>query len=552
MNGSSLATYREDRLYMKRNRICTGQWFVAILIIAIGLSTYGCSDSVSVSEDVDVPLSSLTVTPGTLRPAFFSNTTNYTVNAPTSADKVTVTALPKNNTVTVTINGVITTQRSVDLGAPGSITTITIILESQTGTGTTYTVNVTRLLSSNNNLSALDVTPGDLEPTFDPETLNYTVNVGVLVERVSVTATLQDTNANMTINGQVTSSGEARQVDLGPVGSSTPVEIIVRAPNGSTKTYRITVNRLSGDNTLSALSVTPPGTFPPPGFVPSTTVYTVDVPTDVTKVTVVATKSDPKAEMLVHSVIVASGTPSGQDTLPLNGPGVPTSASIIVTAPSGDVKTYTITVNRAASNNNNLSVLTVSPGNLEPNFTGSITSYTLNVGSSAPSVTVTATLQDPNASMMINGQGHSSGQPREISPLEPAGSNTTITIIAIAPNGDQKPYIITVVRPLPSSDLKALTVSPGTLVPDFAATESNYTVSVPLHVNEVTVTATKSDPDADMSGNLTAGAGTATGQATISLGLLPLIPTTTTVSITITAPGGIGPKTYTITINRGF
>src|SRR5688572_22839311 len=149
MNGF-LTRHKKDRLYMKRNRICTGQWFVAVLLLAIGLSTYGCSDSVSVSEDVDVPLSSLTVTPGTLRPAFFSNTTSYTVNAPTSADSVTVTATPKDSTTTMTINGIPTATgqgRSVLLGPPGSITSITIVLESLNGTESIYTVNVRRLLS---------------------------------------------------------------------------------------------------------------------------------------------------------------------------------------------------------------------------------------------------------------------------------------------------------------------------------------------------------------------------------------------------------------------
>ena len=130
---------------MRRNHIF--QRFVAVLILAIGLSSYGCKDSVSVSEDVQVPLASLTVTPGTLQPGFFSNTTNYTVNAPTSATSVTVTAIPKDNTATVTINKAVTTHLSVPLGAPGSTTIITIVLEAQNGAESTYTVTVTRLLS---------------------------------------------------------------------------------------------------------------------------------------------------------------------------------------------------------------------------------------------------------------------------------------------------------------------------------------------------------------------------------------------------------------------
>ncbi len=43
--------------------------------------------------------------------------------------------------------------------------------------------------------------------------------------------------------------------------------------------------------------------------------------------------------------------------------------------------------------------------------------YTVDVATGVSSLTVTATVQDSNASVMINGQGISSGQPREISPL---------------------------------------------------------------------------------------------------------------------------------------
>ncbi|NJN70037.1 MAG: cadherin-like beta sandwich domain-containing protein, partial [Nitrospira sp.] len=154
---------------MRRNLIQLGRRFAVVLLLALGVSSGGCGDSVSVSEDVNVPLSSLEVTPGALQPAFFSNTTNYVVNAPTSATSVTVTATPKDSTVTMTINGVVTAAgqgRSILLGAPGSITTILIALTSQTGLETTYTINVTRLLSSDDNLSALSVTPGTVVPAF--------------------------------------------------------------------------------------------------------------------------------------------------------------------------------------------------------------------------------------------------------------------------------------------------------------------------------------------------------------------------------------------------
>jgi hypothetical protein len=539
---------------MRRKPINSGQRLVAVLLLAIGLSFYGCKDTASISDDVAVPLSSLTVTPGALQPAFFSNTTNYKVNAPTSATSVTVTASPKSSTVTMTINGVITVAgqgRSIPLGAPGSTTTILIELLSQTGSETTYTITVTRLLSSDNNLSALDITPGNLVPPFDPDIEDYTANVGVLVERVDVSATKSDPNAVMSGSvsaGSGTASGQAT-IQLGGPGSSTPVSITVTAPNGTAKTYRITVNRLSDDNNLSELTVTP-GVLSP-AFASNTLNYGVDVATDVTDVTVTATKSDPNAVLSGSIADPGAGQATGQATIQLDGPGTTTPVTITVTAPNGEFKTYTITVNRAASGNNNLSELTVSPGTLDPVFTPETLPYTVNVATDVTEVNVTATKADPNAilsgSIVDPGAGQATGQ--ATIPLGGPGSDTPVSITVTAPNGDFKTYTITVNRAAPASDnnLAALTVTGGPLVPDFAPGTTTYTVDVPFSVDSVTVSGTKSDPNAVMSGDVTAGAGVATGQATFLL--VPLIPTS--VSITVTAPNGDS-KTYSIVITRAL
>ena len=538
---------------MKRNRICTGQWFVAVLFLAIGLSTYGCSDSVSVSEDVDVPLSSLTVTPGSLRPAFFSNTTSYTVNAPTSADSVTVTATPKDSTTTMTINGIPTATgqgRSVLLGPPGSITSITIVLESLNGTESTYTVNVTRLLSSDNNLSALDVTPGNLNPPFDPDIEDYTANVGVLVDSVTVSATKSDPNASMRIGSVTvppgTASGQAT-ISLGAPGTPTPVSIEVTAPNGSKKSYAITVNRLSDDNNLSALTVTPGALSP--AFASNTLNYTADVGTGVTAVTVVATKSNPNAVLSGSIADPGAGQATGQATIPLGGPGTATPVTITVTAPNGNSKTYNITVNRAASSDNNLSALTVTSGALSPPFASNTLDYIVNVATDVTEVTVTATKSDPNAvlsgSIADPGAGQATGQ--ATIPLGGPGTATPVSITVTAPSGAFKTYSITVNRLSSDNNLSALTVTPGSLFPDFASSTTTYTVDVPFSVDSVTVSATKADPNAVMSGDVTAGTGVATGEATFSL--VPLFPRT--VSITVTATNGES-KTYAITITRAL
>ncbi|MGE0645180.1 MAG: cadherin-like beta sandwich domain-containing protein [Nitrospira sp.] len=537
---------------MRQTLLCLGQRLTAVFLLTISVSSSGCSDSVSVSEDVAVPLASLVVTPGTLQPAFFSNTTSYRVNAPTSATSVTVTATPKDSTTTMTINGTATTAgqgRSVPLGAPGSTTTILIELFSQTGSETTYTITVTRLLSNDDNLSALTVTPGSLDPVFASDTVDYTVNVATAVTSVTVSATKSDPNAVISgslIVGAGIATGQAT-IPLGGQGTSTTVTVTVTAPNGNAKTYSITVNRLSNNNNLSNLTVVP-GTLSP-SFASNTLTYAVDVANNVTQVTVTATKADPNAVLSGAILDPGAGQATGQATVQLGGPGTATVVTITVTAPNGNSKTYRITVNREASSNNNLSALTVAPGTLDPVFDPGTLPYTVNVATDVTEVTVTATKADPNAilsgSIADPGAGQATGQATIV--LGGAGSSTPILITVTAPNGGFKTYTITVVRAAPSSDnnLSALSVTGGPLVPDFAPNTTSYTLDVPASVDNVTVFATKSDPNAVMSGDLTAGTGMATGQETFPL--IPLFPRL--VSITITAPNG-NFKIYSLTITR--
>ena len=329
----------------------------------MGLSVYGCSDSASVSNEAQVPLASLTITPpGALQPAFSSNTTSYAAEVPKTVGSVTVTASPQDSTATMTINAVSTAAgqgRSIPLGSPGSTATITITLSSQTGSESTYTVTVTRLLSSDNNLSALTVTPGILAPTFTSGTLNYAVDVATTVTSVTVAATKADPDA--VISGDMPNDGQAT-IQLGGPGTSRNVSITVTAPNGNSKTYRVTINRAaSSNNNLSALSVTP-GTLGP-SFTSDRLNYTVDVATTVTSVTVAATKADPNA-------VISGDVPNdGQATIQLNGPGTTTQVTVTVTAQNGNSKTYRIDVERAApSSDNNLSALSVTPGILAPDL----------------------------------------------------------------------------------------------------------------------------------------------------------------------------------------
>ncbi|MDH4242282.1 MAG: cadherin-like beta sandwich domain-containing protein [Nitrospira sp.] len=400
-------------------------------------------------------LQSLNVSPGTLTPPFDPNTLPYTVDVANNVGSVEVTPTLQDTNATMTVNGQNATSGApvtVDLTPPGTRTTIEIIVTAQDGNQKPYLVTVSRGISSNANLQDLTITPGTLNPAFNAGTAGYSVNVASTVASVVVTPTLQDTAATMTVNGTPTTSGQARSITLLGPGLNTFINVRVTAENGSQNNYVVVVTRAAlGDNNLSALTVKLNASSPNLiSFSPNTTNYTVNVATTVDSLDVSATKAFPNAVM-TGDVTAGAGNPTGNATIFLNGPGTSTDITISVTAPNGGTpKTYTVTVNRPLSGNNNLSALTValsaSDPNLINNFDPSTLSYTVDVASDIFSVTVIATLQDTNATMEVNGQGTSSGQAREITPLQPPGSPTAITIRVTPPNGIFKDYIVTVNR----------------------------------------------------------------------------------------------------------
>jgi formylglycine-generating enzyme required for sulfatase activity len=192
-------------------------------------------------------LSALNVVPGALEPTFAVNTIGYTVTVGAEVTSVAVTPRTQDTAASMTVNGQVTNSgdaRTIALSGPGSKTFINIVVTAPNGVQKTYVVNVCRAaLGKNNNLQSLSVSPGALSPSFSASQTVYTVNVGDNVTSATVTPTLQDDNSSLTINGQGTSSGQARSITLAPAGSSTEIEIIVTAPNGSSKTYLITASR---------------------------------------------------------------------------------------------------------------------------------------------------------------------------------------------------------------------------------------------------------------------------------------------------------------------
>lgn len=153
---------------------------------------------------------------------------------------------------------------------------------------TSYRRQVSRPLSSNNNLRSLLVSNGDISPQFSPGTTNYTATVPFSVTRLEITATADDNNASVSLSNPGLN-----------VGSNT-VSITVTAENGSQKTYRINVTREQDPDYVAASngklqSLIPGEGILSPPFDPDERLYYVYLPYEIDRFDARGEPQDPKA-----------------------------------------------------------------------------------------------------------------------------------------------------------------------------------------------------------------------------------------------------------------
>ena len=138
-------------------------------------------------------------------------------------------------------------------------------------------------------LSALGISPGTLSPSFSPGVYAYTASAANSVTSVTVTPTVNDSNASVTVDGTTVASGSGHAVSL-DVGANV-IRVVVTAQDGTTQTYTITVTRVASSDAalpvLTALTVSP-GTLTP-AFTLGAWYYTVIAASSVTRVTLTVT-----------------------------------------------------------------------------------------------------------------------------------------------------------------------------------------------------------------------------------------------------------------------
>ena len=96
-------------------------------------------------------------------------------------------------------------------------------------------------------LSALTVSDGSnsvpLTPVFASATAGYTASVDNSVGSVTVTPTVNDPNATVTVAGSTVTSGTASSTIALTAGVAETIDVVVTAQNETSKTYTVTVTR---------------------------------------------------------------------------------------------------------------------------------------------------------------------------------------------------------------------------------------------------------------------------------------------------------------------
>jgi len=318
------------------------------------------------------------------------------------------------------------------------LTPYTITAYNASGPAETY---VLIAVTGKADLAKLQVSAGKLSPPFVRNLTSYADTVAGTIAMFTVTPRASSALATITVNGMAVASGSSAPAIPLAEGSNTITTTVTAADGSTSKTYTLTVFRpFSNDANLSFMQ--PSAGMMSPLFTPAITSYTDTVNYTNQTIQITPVANDSLATIKVNGVAVASGALS--QSIPLKQ-GLNT-ITTVVTAPDGHTtKTFTISVMRAFSTDAYLTQMQPGAGHLSPVFNPMTNSYTDEVNNSHAAITITPAVDDPLATLTVNGAHLASGATSPPIPLS-VGPNT-ITTVVTAPDGvTTKTYTLTVTR----------------------------------------------------------------------------------------------------------
>jgi flagellar hook assembly protein FlgD len=186
-------------------------------------------------------LRSMTLTAGTLSPAFAPGVFEYTVMLPTGVAMSTIKAAAADATATIAIDAQQADSKTINAGT-GPVRTV-ITVTAKNGSKQTYVLNFPQSTSANANLSSLVLSGGWLNSAINATATSYTVFVPETVTGpVLVSPVPADPNSTLLIDGKAGVKNKA--VTLSGTQPS-QIQVQVKAQRGNSRFYTIAFVRKS-------------------------------------------------------------------------------------------------------------------------------------------------------------------------------------------------------------------------------------------------------------------------------------------------------------------
>lgn len=345
-------------------------FLLSSLVLHLGCGSSSVSSNIAVSPSTNIPTGGgdpatiwssvlltnieISSTSGieTLNPGFSKDISTYTLQVPNPIDSITLTPTAEDQyaTVTVKIDGtVVSRANSYNIALVAGVAKTIEIQITSGSEEKTYSITVIRELSSNANLSSMEIKSNGVSlitsPSFHKNTIIYSATVPITLNSISIEPVLEDTTATLEANANGNSialnSGDNYTVNLNQ--GYNIINIIVTAQNNiDKKSYTIVITRGNTDANLSNIQIVNDGNTAiliNPSFDENTTNYSAQLESTDTSVIVTAVSSDPNAEIEIDGTIVSSGFQS--NNIIVNS-GVKVIPIKVTSSDLSTQKTYTI------------------------------------------------------------------------------------------------------------------------------------------------------------------------------------------------------------------
>ncbi len=402
----------------------------------------------------DTNLRSLKISVGSLSPSFTSSNVSYKAIEDNSTSSIKIVAQAENDFAVITINRHTSTSSTYEQVVPLNVglNAFSIAVTSQDRTTTkSYNITVTRKNTSTAASFGITVPSS----TTTKNTLNFTVkaldaNKNTVSDYTGIMHfTSSDASADLPSDCTLYNGVGYFSAILGTVGRQTltATDTIFTAITGTSPSIKVVPNQQqsSSDYFLSGLELNTGNIIPT--FDKGITDYTNIVDNSVTFVQICPNAEEPNAQISINGEAVTSGQFSTR--LPLNVGD--NRFKIQVIAQNGvATRTYIVTVTRTGdmqqlSNNANLSSLRLSTGEISPSFAPATADYTQSLDNTIGEVKLTATAEDSQASVTVNGIAVASGATSRVISLA-GGENKIIVQVTAHDSKTIKTYTINVTR----------------------------------------------------------------------------------------------------------